>query len=126
MSQPAVEVIGAKKLRSTLRKAGADMKDLTAVHREVGGIVAGAARPTTPRRSGRLASTVRAGATQTAAITRAGYARVPYAQPIHWGWPRRGIRAQPWLTVAAQSTEPTWFARYEAGIESILAKIQGA
>ena len=126
MSQPAVEVIGAKKLRATLRKAGADMKDLTAVHREVGAIVAGAATPTTPRRTGRLASTVRAGATQTAAITRAGYARVPYAPPIHWGWPRRGIQARPWLSLAAQSTEPTWFARYEAGIAASRDKIKGA
>jgi hypothetical protein len=126
VTEPAVEVIGAKKLRSTLRKAGADMKDLTAVHREVGAIVAGAATPTTPRRTGRLASTVRAGATQTAAITRAGYARVPYAPPIHWGWPRRGIQARPWLSIAAQSTEPTWFARYEAGIAAILEKIKGA
>lgn len=125
MSEPALRVEGARQLRSTMRRAGADMRDLTAVNREVADIVAGAGKGSTPYRTGRLAGTVRPGATQTMALARAGGARTPYANPIHWGWYRRGIKPQPWLSQAAQSTEPIWFARFEAGISRLLDKIKG-
>ena len=126
MAQPVVQVRGARELRRTLRKAGADMQQVKNLHAEIGGIVAGAARPATPHRSGRLAGTVRSSGTQTASIVRAGRASVPYAGPIQWGWPARNIEPQPWLTDAAHETEPRWFAAFDAGIERILASIKGA
>jgi hypothetical protein len=52
------------------------------------------ARRTAPARSPPPAG--RAG--QTAAVVRAGRASVPYAGPIHWGWPSRHITAQPFST----------------------------
>lgn len=124
--RPVVEVRGARELRRTMRKAGADMQDLKDVHREAGAIVDNRAGGNAPRRTGRLVSSERVGATQTASIIRAGYKRTPYAGPIHWGWPARHITAQPWITEAAQATEPLWIARFERGIERILDKIKGA
>lgn len=121
-----VKVRGARELRRTLRRAGQDVRQVKQLHTEVAGIVASAARPKTPHRTGRLASTVRPGATQTASIVRAGFARVPYGPPIHWGWPARHIKAQPWLTQAAQASEPRWFAVFSAGVERLLDKIKGA
>ena len=126
MPRPVVQVRGARELRRSLRKAGADMTEVKALHAEVGGIVAGAARPATPHRSGRLAGTVRSSGTNTASIVRAGRASVPYAGPIHYGWPRRNIEPQPWLVNAAHDTEPRWAARFMDGIEQILSKIKGA
>lgn len=126
MPRPVVQVRGARELRRSLRKAGADMTEVKALHAEVGGIVAGAARPATPHRSGRLAGTVRSSGTNTASIVRAGRASVPYAGPIHYGWPRRNIEPQPWLVNAAHDTEPRWSARFMDGIEQILSKIKGA
>lgn len=125
MSEPALQVRGARELRAALRRAGQDMADLKDTHRQVAGIVVGRGRTTAPRRTGRLGANVRAGATQTAAIARAGGARVPYAQPIHWGWHRRGIKPQPWLSHAAQATEPEWFGIYAAAIDRILDRIKG-
>lgn len=124
-----VKIDGARRLRSTLRKAGADMRDMREVNRVVAGIVVGAATARVPRRTGALAATVRAGATQAAAIGRAGNNRrtgVPYANPIHWGWHRHRIRPNPFLSLAAQDTEPTWFGVYADGIEKIISNIEGA
>lgn len=124
MADGMIRVEGARQLRSTLRAAGADLDDLKRAHAAASELVARAARA--PVRSGRLQSTIRAGQTRTAAIVRAGYKSVPYAGPIHWGWPARNIAANPFLTEAAQSTEPQWITQYEQDVERILDQVQGA
>lgn len=100
------------------------MKD---THLAIAGIIVSAAR--IPTRSGTLAATVRPGATRAAAIARAGNNRkrggVAYSNPIHWGWFKRGIKPQPFLSYAAQRSEPRWFAVYTADIEKILSRIEG-
>lgn len=121
-----IRVEGAKQLRRTLRKAGDDLTELKAAHGKAAGLVATAARPRTPHRTGRLAASVRPGATKTSAIIRAGKAAVPYANPIHWGWPSRHIAAQPWLSATAQETEPRWTALYDAAVTRVLDTIKGA
>jgi len=118
-----VRVDGARRLRSTLRRAGVDVADLRAVHAAVVAVVVPAVRP--PIRSGRLAGTVRGSGTTTSAIVRAGYASVPYAGPIHWGWPSRGIAAQPFLTDAAQATEPAWIGVYWSHVERTIESVSG-
>lgn len=126
MTTAGVQVIGAKELRRTLKRAGSNMDDLKDAHAAAGAIVVAAGRTTAPRRSGSLAGTVRSSRAAASAVIRAGGASVPYAGPIHWGWPARGIAAQPWLSEAATSTEPEWTAAYEKAVDQILATIQGA
>ena len=123
---PVVRVDGAKELRASLKQAGADMKDFTAAHREASTIVATRAAPAVPRVSGALASSVRPGATQTQAVVRAGGARVVYAGPIHWGWPKRNIRPSLFLTTPAAESEPQWTEAYFRRLEEIIDKVQGA
>lgn len=123
-----VKLDGAGRLRSTLRKAGADMKQMRATHAQVAGIVVEAASVRVPVKSGRLAATVRAGATQAAAIVRAGNNRrggVPYGNPIHWGWFHRHIKPNPFLSLAAQASEPTWFGVYSDRIEELVSTVEG-
>ena len=123
-----VKLDGARQLRSTLRKAGVDMTKLRDTNREVAGVVVTAAGARVPTRTGRLAATLRTGATQTAAIARAGNNRsggVPYGNPIHWGWFRRHIRPNPFLSLAAQETEPSWFGIYSERIGQILDTVKG-
>jgi len=119
------EVEGGPRFRRTLKQAGIDLKNLRNVHRSVGTLVAVAAAAFAPRRSGRLAGNIRAGATQKAAIVRAGGARLPYAGPIHWGWPKRNITANPFITQAAQQTEPRWIAVYQDYTDNALDHIEG-
>lgn len=121
-----IRVDGARQLRSSMRRAELDLDDLKSTHARVAGLVTTAGKAWAPKRTGRLAATIRPSGTKTAAIVRAGYARTPYAPPIHWGWPARGIRANPWLSRAAQNTEPAWFAIYSSTVDRILDTIHGA
>ena len=122
---PVVGVAGARELRRTLKAAGDDLEDLKAVNATIARYVALRAAAMAPRRSGTLAGSVRGNQAKTMARVAAGGARVPYAGPIHWGWPRRHIRPQPFLVDAAHVTEPTWTKYYLREIERIVAKIHG-
>ncbi len=120
-----VVVEGAAQLRRTLRQAGADMKILRDVNKAAAQVVASAAASSAPRRSGRLAGSIRAGATQRAGVVRAGRKSVPYAGPIHWGWPARNIRANPWLANTAQATESRWVDEYMQQLERAIDQVRG-
>lgn len=121
-----VRVVGARELRATLRRAGVELDELKDAHQRVAAFVAGAARARTPRDTGRLASTVRGNRAQRRATVSAGYGRIPYAGPIHWGWPARNIAAQPWLTETAALTEPVWVQTYRDDVARIVARVRGA
>ena len=128
MAGAAIEVKGAKELRSSLKKAGADMKEMTSTHKAVAGVIVDGAALKVPRRSGRLAASMRPGGTQKAAIARAGSnsrSGVRYARPIHWGWPKRHIRPQPFMWDAAHDTQPKWIAVYMNRINQLIAKVKG-
>lgn len=125
MAGGQVQVQGARQLRATLRKAGRDLNDLKEAHAQVSAFVAAAAKGTAPRVSGNLAGSIRGNRAATSAVIKAGGARVPYAGVIHWGWPRRNIRAQPFLTDAASSTEPRWRLIYLQSVNRIVNTIRG-
>ena len=124
------EVQGAKQLIKTLRQAGIDLDDLKPVHADAAAVVEAAASPKAPRRSGRMVATIRTAATKRSGVIRAGNNRksatgVPYAAPIHWGWLKRGIKPNPWLTRAAKDSEPQWLGKYEAFVDKVLNKVKG-
>lgn len=122
-----VKVEGGARLRRTMRQAGVDLTQLKDLHLRVARIVGIAAQFGAPiGDTGRLKSSVRVSGTNSAAIIRAGFASVPYAPPIHWGWQRRGISANPWISAAAQNTESTWFDAYTSGVDQVLSQIEGA
>jgi hypothetical protein len=123
MTAPVVKVEGMRRLRRELKRAGVDLADLREVNLSAARTVAQAAHP--PRRTGALAGSVRPGASRTAGVVRAGGARVPYAGPIHWGWPARNIEAQPFLVDAAHATEPVWVDQYFRELDRVLSNIAG-
>jgi len=123
VSTPLVVVKGAPQLRRALKQAELDLSQLREPYRNAAALVATSAKPRTPRRTGALAASVRPGATRTMGVIRAGKAAVPYANPIHWGWPTRGIKAQPWLSQTAQATEPQWLEFFRVEIEAIVSKV---
>ena len=120
------EVRGAKELRRSLKQAGEDLADLKQVNKRVGDLVIGAARPRVPIRSGALAASLRPAAAAAKVTIRAGSARVPYAGPIHWGWPGHHISANPFLSDAATSTEETWVGYYFDELQAVVNKVEGA
>lgn len=131
-SYEGVRVDGARELRRALKQAGLDLKaDIKDAHKSVAETVVSRARvlcPVAPAtmssaKPGLLRDSLRTGATQTAAIGRAGRKSVPYAAPIHWGWFKRGIKPNLFLTRAASETEPQWVKEYENKFDKIQDKI---
>ena len=125
MARAVVRVEGLNRLRTTMRKASLDMTQLRDLNRGAASRVAGVARGTTPRRSGRLAASVRSAASQRAGTVRAGRKSIPYAGVVHWGWPKRNIKAQTWLVDAAKASEPAWIEEYLRGVEKMLDQVEG-
>lgn len=121
-----VQVEGARQLRKTLKEAGDDLDDLKAAHARAAEIAAEASASLAPSRSGRLRASIRSSGTKTAGIIRAGRKSVPYANPIHWGWFKRNIRPNPFLSYGAQDSEGRWLPVYEAAVETALQKVEGA
>ncbi len=120
-----VQVDGAKQLRKQAKAAEVDLSLMKETHREIANQIAGWSRPLAPTLTGRLVSTTRAAGSNTASTVRAGSKAVPYANPIHWGWKKRGIEANPWLLEAARDSEPQWWQTYTRAVEQILSKIKG-
>lgn len=125
MNTARVEVSGRAKLTRALRRLEGDVADLRDANAAVSTLVAAAAAVRAPRRTGRLAASVRGNRSVSRASVLAGGARVPYAGPIHWGWPARHIDGQPFAEEAATATEPTWLPIYEADIRRAVAKVGG-
>lgn len=120
-----IYVEGLTQLRRTLRQAGDDLSDFKDTNQRAAQIAASTGKNMAPSRSGKLAATVRSSGTKTAGIIRAGQKTVPYANPIHWGWYSRHILPNPWLSQAAQVSQPQWVGLYEDYLEKSLQKVQG-
>lgn len=120
-----VQVDGLKQLRKTLKAAGDDLSDLKAANAEAAEVAAAGGRTRVPTLTGLLASSIRSTGTKTAGIVRAGKAAIPYAGPIHWGWPNRGIPENPFLSDGATDTEPTWLPIYENRLNEIINTVEG-
>lgn len=91
-AQLSVQVEGLRELVRDLERAGVDLDDLKDAIGRISAEGAETAQGHTPRRSGKLAGTVRGNRAKNKAQVTIGTARVPYAGPIIFGWPKRGIR----------------------------------
>lgn len=121
----SVQIKGSAQLIRTLRKAGYDLDKLKPANKSAADIVIAAAGRLVPRKTGKLASTLRAGATRKAGVARAGTKRVPYAGPIHWGWPKHHIKPRLYLVDAAKSTENQWTLIYKEAVDKAIAEVKG-
>lgn len=127
MADKALYVVGQKRFVQTMRKAGADMQELKEVNRRAADIAKPEAVARAPRgKTGRLAGSIRAGATQKAGIIRAGRKTVPYAGPTNYGWPARNIRPRTFVNDAVASTESQWAKEYETFVKKTMNQIKGA
>ena len=130
MTDKALYVVGQKRFVRTMRKAGADMKRLKEVNAKAARIALPAARAAAPighdRHPGRLAGTVRTGATQRAGVIRAGRKSVPYAGVINYGWPKRRIKGRFFINKDVAILLPHLQKVYVSFIDETLNEIKGA
>ena len=125
MSSISVSVEGLSRLRATLAEAGAQLDDLKAAHAAAAQFVADTAAARAPVRTGALANSIRSSGTKRAGVIRAGNKAVPYAGPIHWGWPSRNIKANRFMTDAAATTEAAWVELFYQHITAALEAVEG-
>lgn len=117
---------GADQLIKAIRKTEIDAKDLKDVHRDSAKLIVDEARRGVVRRSGKLRGSVRAGATKTAGVVRAGGKRVPWAGPYHFGHfnrPQGGfIRPNPFLYDALDDRAEQVVRNYEKFVNRVVAR----
>jgi HK97 gp10 family phage protein len=123
-----VRIDGIKDIRRSVNRLGKDLdKDaakgaLKEMNAEAAEKVKQTAAGLVPVRTGQLASTLRASGTQKSARVRAGTKRVPYAAPIHFGWPARNISPQPFLYDALDKRRNEVVDIYEKRLSALIRK----
>lgn len=114
---------GLREVQRDLRLLGDDTKtEMKATHLAAAEIVVMGAKRYVPYRTGRLAASIRALATNTSGRVRAGSASVPYAGPIHFGWPLRRIAPQPFIYDALDPRREDIRRLYEERIDELIEK----
>jgi hypothetical protein len=78
-----------------------------------------------PVRTGKLRNALKPAGYTASAVVRAAARTVPYGNPVHWGWARRGIRPNPFVLEAADARREQIEARYMQGVEDVIDKIKG-
>jgi hypothetical protein len=122
MAPPVVTIKGLYRLRSTLKKAGADMAALKLGNLEAERIVVARAQQIAPKRTGKLAGSLKTPKLAARATVKSD---LIYAGMIHWGWARRNIRPQPFLTKAAEQTRDQWLPAYQRNVQQVANTVQG-
>jgi hypothetical protein len=121
--KPAIKVEGARELRKALGRMEDGLSDLTALHREIAERVASDARERAPSLSGKLRGSIKGKGYKTRAAVTAGSKLVPYAGPIHFGWPARNIKPQPFLYDALDHRKGEIVNAYEERVGELVKRL---
>ncbi len=92
----SIKVQGMRELRRKISVLDGNFDQLKDLHEDLAMMVAERSSQLAPIRTGRLRETIRASGTKTAGRVRAGFKRVPYAGPVHFGWATRPNYAKGW------------------------------
>lgn len=101
-----MRVEGLNKLVRDLQKLGLEVEDLKEAFGGIAAEGADLASSFAPKRSGRLAASVRGNRAKNKAVVMAGRASVKYAGPINYGWPARNIAASSFMARADVALQP--------------------
>jgi hypothetical protein len=118
-----VQVLGLDRLRFTLEAASERIEDLSQPAEKTSAFLASRGRADAPRRTGRLAASVRAAPDRNDAVVTSGLA---YSNRTHWGYRRYRQAAQPWLAEGARNTEGAYLDYYEERVASVMRAVKGA
>lgn len=119
-----LEIEGLREIVRDLRGLAEDSReDMKETHRIAGEIVAAAAKPLAPVRTGALSATIASSPTKYQGRVRVGRgSSVPYAGPIHFGWPARRIAPQPFIYDALDGRREEVRQAYEKRINELIVR----
>jgi len=123
-----LEIEGLKEVQRDLNKLSkASKEDIKDTHRQAGEIVAVAARSLAPVLTGALSATINSSPTQyqgRVRIGKGGKKSVPYGGPIHFGWPARRIKPQPFIYEALDGRRDEVLRTYETRMNELITTYQ--
>lgn len=115
-----LQVQGLTAVVRDLQQLGLEVDDLKDAFSKIAAEGARVASLYAPRRTGRLAGDIRGNRAKSKAVIAAGRSSVPYAGPINYGWPKRGIAASGFMQKADQQMQPVAIQRLEDEINRII------
>lgn len=92
-------------------------EDFQAAGVEAAEVIADEMRQRVPRRSGKLAGTIRTGASRRSPWVAVGSAGAPYVFPINFGWPARNIESQEFVYESIGATAEYSLKAYENALD---------
>lgn len=118
-----IKTTGLNQAIRALRELGTPDAEIKAAGNDAGQLVANEARTLVPVRSGKLRDSIRISNQLRKVVISAGNnTRIPYANPIHWGWFKRNIKPQPFFVKALGITRAEVFNRYFENINKLVAR----
>jgi hypothetical protein len=123
-----------------LKELGADQKSLQEPGYKAAELLIQKSRALVPVRTGALSASMRPRRIQRGGSVQAGGKRVPYANPIHWGWlvvstahkgslkpgTYRGIKPQPFFSEALGYNKQEILDTYESAMRKLIDNLPGA
>jgi len=117
-----IKVKGYKEGIKALQNIGVPASEIKAAGSQAGDIVAREALNLVPVRTGALRNSIRVSKALTRVSVSAGNnGKVPYANPIHWGWFKRNIKPQPFFTKALGITRDEVYRNYYRTVDTLIA-----
>lgn len=120
----SIEIKGLNRLLRQLGNLEPNIKaEVKKVNLDLAGTVASTARSIVPVRSGKLQTSIRTGSTVRSGVVRAGKKLVPYAGPIHFGWPKHNISPNTFLWDALDRRRDEVARRHLDALERIAGQV---
>lgn len=120
-----VVLVRVENLNQTVRdlqRLGLEVDDLKDAFSTIAREAADVIESEAPKRSGRLAGSIRGNRAKSKAVVAAGRSSVPYAGPVNYGWPKRNIPASRYMQVADTRYAPVAVHRLEQEIDRQIRK----
>jgi HK97 gp10 family phage protein len=116
-----IKVKGLRSSIKALQAIGVDAAEIKQAGNDAGEIVAREARNLVPVRSGNLRNSIRTSkALNKVSVSAGNNGKVPYANPIHWGWFKRNIKPQPFFIKALGITRDEVYQNYYRSINRLI------
>jgi HK97 gp10 family phage protein len=122
MAEPyGIKVKGYKQAIKSLQAIGVPVSEIKAAGSAAGELVANEARALAPVRTGALRNSIRVSkALNRVSVSAGNNTRVPYANPIHWGWFKRNIKPQPFFIKALGITRDEVYQNYYRTLDRLI------
>lgn len=126
--QTGIKVRNLKDITKALKAIGVPNDAVKQAGKDSAEAVMNEARSLVPVRSGKLRDSIRLAANARGRVSiqagnnRTSKSGVPYANPIHWGWFRRGIKPNPFFSKALGLTRDEVYRNYFTQMEKLIVE----